>query len=242
MGGLPYQPATEIPYAWKFGNGQPRLYTLDTDGRTQKIATPGKHDLSFAYFNTDTISSVTDNVYANLSTSFAYDPVDRLTTANRSTDPQTFQLDKVGNRLSQVRNSASYTFTLDSVSNRLKSVSGGGHWRNLNYDGTGNVTSETRDDGTRAYGYDNFNRLQTVSVNGTQVGDYRTDALGRRVLKIANGVYTYYVYAPTGELLAEIGSTTTNYVWLNGQLLGISRNGQFYASHNGLCCIYQWSL
>lgn len=227
-----YQPATDVLYAWKFGNGLSRMFTLDTDGRPQQIATPGKHDLSFVYFNTDTISSVIDNVYSNLSTSFAYDPVDRLTTASRSTDPQTFQPDKVGNRISQVRNGASYTFTLDSISNRLNSVNGGGHWRNLSYDGMGNVISESRDDGMRTYTYDNFNRLRTVSINGTQVGDYRTDALGRRTLKIANGIYTYYVYSPTGELLEEIGPTTTNYVWLNGKLLGIHRYGQFYASHN----------
>lgn len=233
-----YQPATDAAYAWKFGNGLPRMFTLDTDGRLQQVASPGKHDLSFAYFNTDTISSVTDNVYSNLNTTFIYDNVDRLTSANRSTDPQTFQPDNVGNRTSQVRNGVSYTFTLDQRSNRLMSVSGGGHWRNLKYDGTGyydgtgDVISETRDDGTRTYTYDNFNRMNGVSINGTLVGDYRTDALGRRTLKIANGIYTYYVYAPTGELLTEIGSTTTNYVWLNGQLLGIHRNGQFYASHN----------
>jgi hypothetical protein len=33
-------------------------------------------------------------------------------------------------------------------------------------------------------------------------------------------------------LLAETGPTPTNYLWLGGELLGIVRAGQFYASHN----------
>jgi len=33
-------------------------------------------------------------------------------------------------------------------------------------------------------------------------------------------------------LLYEVGPQTSNYVWIGGQLLGVVRNGQFYASHN----------
>ncbi|NIA53524.1 RHS repeat protein [Massilia sp. TW-1] len=227
-----YQPATDQLYAWRFGNGLPRMLTLDTDGRLQRIASPGKHDLSFGYNVTDTISSVTDNVYSSSNTSFGYDAVDRLTSANRSGDPQTFQLDTVGNRTNQIRNNAGFTFGLDSDSNRLMDWGGAGKWRNFGYDNVGNVTSESRDDGSRAYEFNNFNRMSAVYINGNKVGSYRVNALNQRVLKIVNGVSTYYVYGPSGELLTEIGAQTTNYVWLGGQLMGIVRNGQFYASHN----------
>jgi hypothetical protein len=40
------------------------------------------------------------------------------------------------------------------------------------------------------------------------------------------------IYGPDGELLAEIGTQTSSYVWLDGQILGMARGGQFYASHN----------
>jgi RHS repeat-associated protein len=33
-------------------------------------------------------------------------------------------------------------------------------------------------------------------------------------------------------LLAEVGPQSTSYVWVGGELLGIARAGQFYASHN----------
>lgn len=227
-----YEPATDQRYAWRFGNSLPRMLTLDSDGRLTQVSSPGKHDLSIGYYSTDAISSITDNVYSTLSTSFGYDTVDRLTSASRTSDPQTFQLDVAGNRTSQTRDNATYTFTPANNSNRLVSWSSAGKYRNFTYDDLGNVTSETRDDGSRTYGFNNLNRLNTVNVNGTFVGDYRYNALNQRVLKISNGVYTYYVYGPSGELLAEIGPSTTNYVWLDGRLLGIARNGQFYASHN----------
>ena len=40
------------------------------------------------------------------------------------------------------------------------------------------------------------------------------------------------IYGPDGELLAEIGPQTSSYVWLDDQILGMARGGQFYASHN----------
>jgi RHS repeat-associated protein len=65
-----------------------------------------------------------------------------------------------------------------------------------------------------------------------QIGDYRNNALNQRSYKIANGKSVAAIYGPGGELLAELGPTATNYVWLAGQLLGLSRDGTFYASHN----------
>jgi RHS repeat-associated protein len=44
---------------------------------------------------------------------------------------------------------------------------------------------------------------------------------------------TRYVYSNGGQLLYERGPQGgTAYVWLDGELLGIMRNGAFYASHN----------
>jgi RHS repeat-associated protein len=40
------------------------------------------------------------------------------------------------------------------------------------------------------------------------------------------------VYGPSAELLTEVGPQTTSYVWVGGEILGIVRGGQFYASHN----------
>ena len=228
-----YQPATDQRYAWRFGNGLPRLVTFDTDGRVQQLASAGKHGLTYGYHMVDTVASLTDNVYPTLTASYGYDAVDRLASVSRSGDSQSFSWDGVGNRTAQSREAeGSYNFALESQSNRLASWSGGGKWRNFGYNATGNLASETRADGSRSYTYDPFNRMSGVSINGTLVGDYRNNAFNQRVYKVAAGTGTTAVYGPGGELLAEVGAQTTSYVWVGGELLGIARSGQFYASHN----------
>lgn len=109
---------------------------------------------------------------------------------------------------------------------------GAGKWRNFTYDATGSVTGETRNDGSRSYTYDGFGRMNAAYANGAMVGDYRYNALDQRVQKTVGGSSTTAIYGPNGELLAEVGAQNTNYVWLGGELLGIERGGQFYASHN----------
>lgn len=159
--------------------------------------------------------------------------MDRLRSVGRPGDPQDFVWDDAGNRTSQIRAGVGYTSSLASDSNRQLSWSGGGISRSFTFNQVGNVLGETGGSGTRAYGYDNFNRMNAVSINGALVGDYRMNAFGQRVLKISGGVYTYFVYDEDGELLAEVaGSVTTNYIWLDGALFGMVRNGQFFASHN----------
>ncbi|MYM21098.1 DUF4329 domain-containing protein [Duganella sp. FT135W] len=227
-----YQPATEVRYGWRFGNGLPRLLTLDTDGRTTQLVSSSAHNLTLAYNNADLIQSMSDAINSAMNQVFGYDASDRLSSTSRSSDAQSFGWDKVDNRISQSRQGISYSYTVSSVSNRLDAWSGNGKSRSLFYNGAGNISSETRTDGNRVYEYDGFSRLSKVSINGTVVGDYRYNAFDQRAYKLAGGVGTSFVYSPSGDLLVEAGSTVTNYVWLSGELLGIVRGGVFYASHN----------
>jgi RHS repeat-associated protein len=226
-----HQPATDALYAWRFGNGLARMITADTDGRITQLATPGAHGLRYGYYETDSISSIIDNNYPAQNSQFDYDSNDRLATVSRNSDAQTFGLDTVGNRISHVRGAASYAYTQDAASNRLASISGG-IARTFGYDAIGNLSTETRPDGNRIYSYDSFNRLSSITVNSSPLADYRSNALNQRVLKTTQGSTTRYVYSPDGGLLYEEGPQNTAYVWLGGTLLGIARNGQFYASHN----------
>jgi RHS repeat-associated protein len=228
-----YEPATNRRYAWRFGNGLARMVTLDADGRIARLASPTVHDLSFGFNTVDTVSSLTDNVYAGLNANYTYDAADRLAASSRTSDAQTFVLDTVGNRTSQTRQGVSYTLTRDTASNRLVAWAAGSQWRNFSFDAVGNVKTETRSDGTRVYGYDPFNRLTSATVNGAQVGDYRSNAFNQRGYRgVTGGVGYGYVYGPSGELLYETGPQATSYVWMNGELLGLVRGGQFLASHN----------
>jgi RHS repeat-associated protein len=227
---LLYQPATEVRYAWRFGNNLPRTFTHDTDGRLTALFSTGAHSLSYGWNATDMLASITDNLYSTQSASFGYDLVDRLASVTKSGDNQVFTLDKVGNRTAQTRAGSSWTFTLSTSANRLASASGSST-RSFGYDAIGNLASDSL--GNRSFGYDAFNRLGGFYVNGALAGDYRSNGLNQRVYKSAAGAATRYVYGPGGELLHESGTGgSTSYVWLGGQLLGLVRGGAFYASHN----------
>ncbi|MEO7576995.1 MAG: RHS repeat-associated core domain-containing protein, partial [Massilia sp.] len=228
-----YQPATDAMYAWRFGNGLARMATFDADGDLAQLASPGAHRLGFEYRKTGTLARMTDALHPELSAAYGYDAADRLGDVARTGDAQSIQWDLTGNRLRHSRDSAGeFTYTLDAASNRLNAWSGGGQSRNFRYDKVGNVVGETRQDGERSYSYDAFNRMNAVYQNGVMIGEYRLNALNQRVVKIAGGSGTAAIYGPGGELLTEIGETTTSYVWINGHLMGIARNGTFYAAHN----------
>lgn len=104
-------------------------------------------------------------------------------------------------------------------------------WRHFSYDAVGNLQSESRWDGSRSYGYDAFNRLNSVTVNGV-VSQYLSNGLNQRAQKTAGGAVTRYAYNTAGQLLHEAASTATSYVWLDSELLGLARNGQFFTAHN----------
>lgn len=226
-----YQPATDALYAWRFGNGVSRMVTLDSDGRIKQLQSPGYQDITFGYDVTSNIQQLTDNVYTDQTSSFGYDANQRLQSVSGQRDNQIFGLDQAGNRINLTRQGDIATFTVAQNSNRLGSVSGG-QWRNFRYADIGNVTSEDRWDGSRSYGYDAFNRLNSLGVNGTTAAQYLSNAFNQRVQKTLSQGTTRYVYGPGGELLAELGPQSTSYIWLQGELLGVVRNGQFYASIN----------
>ncbi len=120
----------------------------------------------------------------------------------------------------------------DSNSNRLMAVTGA-EWRTFTYDTIGRLQSESRWDGARLYNYDPFNRLAQITINSNWKATYTANALNQRAIKLTAQGSTQYLYGPGGELLQEAGPAgLTQYVWLDGQLLGLARTGQFYASHN----------
>jgi RHS repeat-associated protein len=224
-------PATDRRYAWRFGNGLPRLITLDTDARVSQLDSLGAHKLSYDYNNTDTIWRINDFVYGGQTTTHSYDPVNRVTGSSSGVLNHSFAWDDAGNRSTQTDQGGYLSHSVDGASNRLAAVTGA-QWRNFGYDAVGNLSSESRWDGSRSYGYDAFNRMNSATVNGASSGSYLSNGLNQRVLKTAAGSTTRYVYGPSGELLHEVGATTTSYLWIGGELLGIVRGGQFHASHN----------
>jgi RHS repeat-associated protein len=221
-----YQPATDAVMAWRFGNAQPRTYTRDTDGRLSRLFGWGTQDATLAYTaNLDTVASITTPSGPPLDSAwFSYDTADRLTAVTRGSGSEAYSWDQTANRLNQV----GFSYTLAPGANRPTQTSVG---RTFSYDAVGNLTVDSAP--YRVYGYDTFNRKASLNTTAGYAGEYRSNALNLRTWKWSPaGGGVRFVYGPGGELLAEDGATPTNYIWLNGQLLGISRAGTFYASIN----------
>nr|WP_229507109.1 RHS repeat-associated core domain-containing protein [Pseudoduganella rivuli] len=237
--GFLYQPVSGARYAWRFGNNKARLLTQDTDGRLTKIDSQSVHQLTLGYDPADRLKTRTDGVDASKSDTFGYDSASRVTSASRTpSGSESFSWDLVGNRSSHTGPLGSFNYTSDTASNRLTywASTTGDRYRNFAYDSVGNLSSEQRKNGavlsTVGYDYDVFGRLSAFKQNGATVGGYKYNAFNLRAEKTTAAGTVQYVYSLTGKLLAETGAAATEYVWLGGELLGIVRGGQFYASHN----------
>ena len=233
--GFSYQPLANAAVGWRFGNGVPRRVTLDPGGRVERIDSPGVHSLALTYHPTGTIARVTDAVYPEQTTVYSYDAMKRLQRTMRNGDVQSFLWDASSNRVEHQREQeGQFGYTLDAGSNLLTGWKGAGKWRKLAYDDAGNLAVDERDDAKVTYTYDAFNRMSGLFINNERVADYRNNALNERAHKSVRAAGTAAIYGPGGELLAELDAagTASSYVWVGGQLLGMARGGNFYASHN----------
>ncbi len=237
-----YQPAGSVPYAWRFGNGRPRLWSVDTDGRVTANWSTAVHSLSYGYDNADLMNSVTDGVVGSQSTTYGYDAESRLGLATRSAEPAaslTISYDGVGNRNSRNRGGDASSYTYYPGTQRLQSTTGA-RWLSFGYNANGEVSSEVGYRGSRDFIHDAFGRLVQMNQSGAAAHLSRHDPNHQRVWKrdVLGGVQhdTSFVHSPDGRLMYEQRSggvsQSTSYVWLGGELLGIVRGGQFYASHN----------
>jgi YD repeat-containing protein len=147
-----------LRYAWRFGNGKPRLLTLDTDGRLTKIDSQTVHQLTLGYDVADRLKTRTDNVDATKSDTFGYDSADRVTSASRTAGGESFAWDLVGNRTSHTGPGGSFNYTNDTASNHLTywASTSGDRTRTFTYDSVGNLSAEQRKNGavTSSIGYD----------------------------------------------------------------------------------------
>jgi RHS repeat-associated protein len=231
-----YQSGSATPLAWRLGNNLQRRLVQDATGRLIQVASPGVQDLSVNWSANDTVASLSNASSPSQSAAIGYDAALRVssyagngTAANPSL---VYGHDAVGNRSSAVENGAAVTYTVSTSSNRISAV-GGARWRNLGYNALGHLASETRWDGSRSYGYDALERLSSVVINGTTVGQYWNNALNQRAMKRTAQGDTRFVYGQAGELLSEVqgGSAITNHVWLFGQPLAVVKNGSLYWVH-----------
>jgi RHS repeat-associated protein len=170
------------------------------------------------------ITSIANGLDATKNRSFAYDSLDRITSATSTGlwGSLSWTYDKVGNRLTEGTNAYAYI----SNTNKLSSANG----LSYGFDTNGNTTAE----GTRTYTYNQNQRL-IQAVDGTMSAGYTYNGNGQRVKKTVNGTMTIYHYSLNGQIVAESdgsGSIAAEYVYLNGQPLAKIEGANTYYYHN----------
>ena len=213
------------------GNSLLSTLTYDTDYRLTKVNTGSIKSLSYGYDADNNLTSLTNNNTAANSQIYGYDSLYRLTgVTSTGLGNQSINFDANGNRSSASSGGVTDTYNPDPYSNKETSISGS-RARSYTYDVLGNTKTESGWRGNYSYSYDSFNRLASVTKSGTTT-TYTSNALNQRVRKTGPGGNFSYVYMPDGTLLGETsagGSTlTTEYIWLNGEPIGLIKNGTLY--------------
>lgn len=213
----PAQQVTGVSYGNSIASG-----TLGYNDHLQLVSlayTSGANTLlnlayDFGAQNNGQIRGITDSRGAAFSTTYAYDELSRLATAqtNDLTAPNTWALswtyDRYGNRLSQSLTGG----TLAVTQPQLTVDPGTNHITNagFTYDANGNMTADV----THTYSFDAANHLANVDNGSTAV--YTYDGKGYRVAKGT----TNYVRSGT-EVIAEYsgGTLQKEYVYSGGTLV-----------------------
>lgn len=144
-------------------------------------------------------------------TTYTYDPLNRIKSEAGPAKTQSFSYDENGNRLSDGTASYIYELTSNRMSTRLGLA--------VAHDGAGRLTA----DGTgRTFDYNQAGQLAQVKQGGTLIASYYYDGNGLRTRKVTTasapqGVQTIlYVYDQWGKIIAEVsgsGAPIRAYIW-----------------------------
>jgi RHS repeat-associated protein len=217
---ITYQPQDLGMNGWTSSNGLATTLSYDNDGRLIGINVPGVQSLGLQYDTADRITQLTNGMTSGLTQNFGYDDQSQLVSVYSGLDNENFQYDPNGNRIAQTVNGNSLTAVYGNASNQLANTGAASY----GYDAQGNLTVVN---GTVQYQYNSFNRL--VNAGGST---YYVDPEGQRLMKSVKGAVSYFAPSVSNDLLAESnGGSWTDYVWLNGRLVGRINAGQVQTIH-----------
>ncbi|MBI2379309.1 MAG: RHS repeat protein [Gammaproteobacteria bacterium] len=228
-----YRPFLGPQTGLTYGNGLARARNFDLDGRLSSVKMTAIQDHAYTYNSADEMTGLGNALDASLAQGYAYDGAGRLKSVTAGVANQAFAYDAVGNRSSHNLAGVAHAYASASTSNRLSSVTKSSLTRSFTHNARGDITSLTGADGIALnLAYDGFGAVASLSRNGATTS-YKTNALNQRVYKQTGATTTRYVHGPGGQLLAETdGTNWSHYVWLEGELIALVRNGTLHYVHN----------
>lgn len=219
----PFGPVTGFTY----GNGLSYSADFDRDYQLDRLQSGPGIDWLMAYDATGNLLSITDQTNGQNSQAFGYDSVHRLISAQGAYGSEAFEYDSNGNRWRFASDAVDETYGYEPFANRLEAQ---GPWT-FERDAAGNRS--TKKEGRRtlqSFSYGDHNRMQQASIRGsdgeTVVAKYTYDGHGRRASKTSGGTTIHFIYGPSGELLGEYTTGSTElfieYVYLDGQAIAVT--------------------
>ena len=150
--------------------------------------------------------------------SFTYDPLSRLNTANGPFGARGYDHDKNGNRTQDITDGVTTALAYEPNSNRLDTLGA----TDILLDANGNTLSQ----GNWTYTWNPHNRLASATENATLKASFRYNGLGQSINKTDETTQTgeHVLYGQNGERLVETdenGNVLMEYIYLNGQLLAL---------------------
>lgn len=202
-------------------------FTYDKDSRITRVinrSPNGNTTFNDFRYTSDKVGNFLTMQDGNGTTTYGYDAISQLTSANGPGINESYAYDAVGNRTS--KNGITYSY---DAANRLTSSSDG---TTYTYDNNGNLLTKTAGGKTTSYRWDVKDRLVRIDFADDTFAAYAYDAFGRRASKRdRNGVTTYYIYDGL-DLVQEVddqGDLLASYVYDNlDNPLSMTRGGQSY--------------
>ena len=230
----PFGPYSSLTY----GNGVAETRGFDQDYRMTGITDTGSsvlQNLSYAYYPTNNVKTITDGVHSGNSQSFVYDSLQRLSSATGSYGTYGYTYDKDGDRLTQTLGttpgSGTTTYGYGAGNDLLQTMSGT-VTQTIGYTADGRMTSfspgvqSPSGQLTTALNYNQDAQLSAVDAGSTTLASYHCNrfwgnGFGQRVLKaFPGGTGEIYQYGQNGMLLEETdqsGTPQADYIYLNGR-------------------------
>ena len=202
--GISYNPASwNSPTSMSLPGGTRQEFAHDALMRLKTITAkdPGQNPVMTRQYSYDTSSNITQKATEHGDYTYAYDELNRLTTALNPTLPdESYTYDKLGNRITDVKVQGQISYNAD---NELESYGSTGY----DYDANGNMTRKTQGTDVTAFFYNQEDRLVKVEDgSGNVTATYGYDPFGRRLWKEVDGTKTFFHYANEG-LVGEYNAT-----------------------------------
>lgn len=222
-----------------YGNGLTLWKNFDQNyGIYQLVVEDGANNIinrSYTRWNADfDITNVVDNNVRVRTENYVYTSNRRLQNIYGDWGTQTYWQDGVGNRTGDnfydgaghvTEKILGYAYN----NNLVQSVHVGATTpRTMDYDGGGNIITDTRDGTAYHYRYNNRNCLDQLTIGSTVKANYSYDGLERMSIRTTQNMTpaatTHYIYDRAGRLLAEAssaGAAQREYVWIDDMPLAL---------------------